>query len=105
MAAAGALAAPAGALADTPPGAGLVTDDHFACDNGATIIVHSAGPSAWIDDDHFLVVGRTFTFTDGTTELQTLGEKSGLTDTITCTAEFPSASVSLSLVRVRPATD
>jgi hypothetical protein len=99
-----ALAAPSGALADTPPGAGLVTDDQFGCDNGATIIVHSAGPSAWIDDDHYLVASRTLTFADGTTDVQTLGAKSALTETITCTAQFPSASVSLTLVRVPPAT-
>ena len=65
MVAASALAAPAGARADTPPGAGLVTDDQFRCDNAATVIVHSAGPSAWIDDDHYVVVSRTLRFTDG----------------------------------------
>jgi hypothetical protein len=105
LAAVSALAAPAGALADAPPGAGLVTDDQFGCDNGATVIVHSAGPSAWIDDDHYVVVSRTLRFTDGSTDVQTLGQKSGLGDTIECTAVFPSVSIALTLVRVPPATD
>ena len=100
-----ALAAPAGALADTPPGTGLVTDESFSCDNGATIIVHSAGPSSWIDDAHYVVASRTLTFTDGSTDVQTLGDKTGLTDTITCTAQFERVSISLTLVRVPPATD
>lgn len=99
-----ALAVPAAALADTPPGTGLVSDDRFSCDNGATIIVHSAaGPSAWIDDAHYLVASRTLTFTDGSTDVQTQGEKSGLTDTITCTAQLERALLSLTLVRVPPA--
>ena len=65
----------------------------------------AAGPSAWIDDDHYLVARRTLTFADGTTDVQTQGEKSGLTDTITCTAQLERASLSLALVRVPPATD
>ena len=99
-----ALAAPAGALADTPPGNGLISDHQFDCDNGATIIVHSAGPSSWIDDAHYVVTSRTLTFPNGTTDVQTLGEKTGLTDTITCTAQFERVSISLTLVRVPPAT-
>lgn len=101
-----ALAVPAAALADTPPGAGLVSDDSFSCDNGAAIIVHSAaGPSAWIDDAHYVVTSRTLTFTDGTTDVQTLGEKTGLSDTITCTAQFERVSISLTLVRIPPTTN
>jgi hypothetical protein len=95
-----ALAAPAGAVADAPPGEGLVTDDRFSCDNGASIIVHSAGPSSWIEGGHYLVASRTFVFADGTTEVTTLGEKSGLSGTVTCTAEFPFATLTLELVLV-----
>ena len=105
LAAVTALAAPSGATADTPPGSGLVTDDLFSCDNGATVIVHSAGPSAWIDDAHYLVATRTLTFPDGSTDVQVLGEKSGLSDAITCTAELPSVTLTLTFVLVPAATD
>jgi hypothetical protein len=105
LAAVTALAAPSGALAETPPGSGLIADDGFSCDNGATIIVHSAGPSSWIDGEHYLVASRTFRFSDGTTDVITLGEKSGLSDTITCTAQFPSATLTLMLVLAPPATE
>ena len=99
------LGNPAWALADTPPGGGLVSDDQFSCSNGATIIVHSAGPSAWIDDVHYVVATRTLTFPDGSTDVQTLGEKTSLSDAITCEAVLPRVSISLTLVRVPPATD
>jgi hypothetical protein len=105
VAAVTALAAPSGAPADTPPGSGLTSDDRLSCDNGATVVVHSAGPSSWIDGGHYLVATRTLTFSDGSTDVQVLGERSGLSDKVTCTAELPSATLTLTLVLVPPASD
>jgi hypothetical protein len=86
------LALPASASA-APPGHGLITEGPFTCGGVETTIVHSAGLSAYIGDQHYTVASFSFTPDGGTTETQTFGKKSGLGGALSCAQTFPDEGV------------
>ena len=73
------------ATAHAPPGQGL---DRFALTcNGATVDVVTArgeGATGWINGQHVVVLSFTISGPDGT-DTFTLGQKTGLEATLTCT--------------------
>jgi hypothetical protein len=81
----GALALAIPAHAATPNGTGLETIDAATCDGVPGALLHSQGPTFWFGGTHY--VGVTFTFTQGDqSNTKVFGEKSGLADTVECTA-------------------
>lgn len=94
------LAVPSSAVA-APPGGGLISEP-FMCGGVATTIVHSAGLSGWVGDQQYVATSSSFTPTGGATVTQTFGQKSGLSGTITCSAEFPEGTFTVTAVPVPP---
>jgi hypothetical protein len=86
-----ALATSAASAAAAPPGKGLVTEGPFFCDGVETTITHSAGLSAYIGDQHYVVASFSFTPTGEPTETTTYGKKAGLpgSGSVTCTQVVP----------------
>ena len=85
-AALGALALAIPAQAATPNGAGLDSIDTATCAGVPGALLHSQGPSFWFGGTHY--VALTFTFTQGgQSNTKVFGTKSGLGDTIECTAD------------------
>jgi hypothetical protein len=100
-----ALAAAAAPAAAAPPGGGLVVEGPFSCAGlGETSITHSSGGSAYIGDQHYVVASFGFTPTGGTTDTKPFGEKAGLSDSLTCTEEFPDGTFTVVLLPVPPKT-
>ncbi len=94
------LAVPASAAA-APPGGGLISEE-FTCGGEATTIVHSAGLSAYVGDQHYVAKSFSFTPNGGTTETKTFGKKDGLSGAVTCSAEFPEGVFTVTAVPVPP---
>ena len=94
------LAVPSSAFA-APPGGGLITEQ-FSCGGVETTVVHSAGLSAYVDDQHYVVASFSFTPTGGATETKTFGQKSGLPGAVSCSAEFPEGVFEVVAVPVPP---
>src|SRR5688572_19389237 len=94
------LAVPASAAA-APPGGGLVSEQ-FTCGGEATTIVHAAGLSAYIGDQHYVAKSFSFTPNGGTTETKTFGKKGGLSGAVTCSTEFPEGVFTVTAVPVPP---
>jgi hypothetical protein len=83
----------------------LITEGPFACTGlGETSITHSAGPSAYIGDQHYVVASFGFTPTGGTIETKNFGKKAGLSDPLTCTEQFPEGTLTVVLLPVPPGT-
>jgi hypothetical protein len=100
-----ALAASAAPAAAAPPGHGLTTEGPFSCAGlGDVSITHSVGPSAYIGDQHYVVASFAFTPIEGTTESKVYGNKAGLSDSLTCTQQFPEGTLTVVLLPVPPGT-
>jgi hypothetical protein len=101
-----ALAACAAPAAAAPPGHGLITEGPFSCTGlGDTPITHSAGASAYIGDQHYVVASFEFTPTGGTGEPKQFGQKTGLSGSLTCTQQFPGqGNLTVVLLPVAPGT-
>ena len=98
-----ALAASAAPAAAAPPGNGLITEGPFSCAGlGETTIIHSAGHSASIGDQHYAVAGFAFTPTGEATETKAFGEKAGLPGSLSCTQQFPEGTFTVVIVPVPP---
>jgi hypothetical protein len=98
-----ALAACAAPAAAAPPGNGLITEGPFSCAGiGETTITHSAGLSAYIGDQHYVVASFAFTPTGEATDTKAFGEKAGLSGSLTCTEQFPEGTFTVVLVPVPP---
>jgi hypothetical protein len=100
-----ALAVSAAPAAAAPPGSGLITEGPFSCAGlGETSITHSSGLSAFVGDRHYVVASFGFTPTGGTIQVKPFGQKAGLSDSLTCTEEFPDGTFTVVLVPVPPGT-
>jgi len=71
---------------------------------GETTITHSAGLSAYIGDQHYVVASFTFIQTGGETNTTTFGRKGGLSGSLTCTQEVPEGTFIVVGVPVPPGT-
>ena len=88
----GALAVAIPAQAATPNGTGLETIDAATCGGVPGALLHSQGPSFWFGGTHY--VALTFTFTQGgQSNTKVFGMKSGLGDTIECTADVGNGTI------------
>jgi hypothetical protein len=97
-----ALVVSAAPAAAAPPGEGLITDDRFICDGNETSVTHSAGPSAWIGDQHYVAVSFSFTPTGEPADTKTFGHKSGLSGAVTCTQESPEGTFTVVALPIPP---
>lgn len=97
-----ALAASAAPAAAAPPGNGLITQGPFSCAGVETTIVHSAGNSAYIGDQHYVLASTSSTPTGGATQTLTFGQKEGLSGSLTCTQVFPERTLTVVLLPVAP---
>ena len=96
-----ALAVPASAVA-APPGGGLLTEE-FMCGGVPTTIVHSAGLSAYVGDQHYVAASFSFTPGDGgATETKTFGQRRGLSGAVSCSAVSPEGEFAVVAVPVPP---
>jgi hypothetical protein len=94
------LAVPSSAIA-APPGGGLITEP-FTCGGTETMVVHSAGLSAWVGDQHYAAASFSFTPNGGVTETRTFGKKLGLSGAISCSTVFPEGVFAVVAVPVPP---
>ena len=83
-----ALAVSAAPAAAAPPGKGLVTEGPYSCDGTETTITHSAGLSAYIGDQHYVVAS--------------FGRRTGLSGAVTCTQASPEGVFAVVLLPVAP---
>jgi hypothetical protein len=98
-----AFAASAAPAAAAPPGNGLITEGPFVCEGiGETMIVHSAGHSAYIGDQHYVVASFGFTPTGGEPQTMQFGQKAGLSGALTCTLELPEGTFTVVGLPVPP---
>ena len=95
------LAVPSSAVA-APPGGGLITEP-FTCDGVETMVVHSAGLSAYVGDQHYTAASFSFTPTGGgATETKTFGQRRGLSGAVSCSTQFPEGVFTVVAVPVPP---
>ena len=97
-----ALAVSAAPAAAAPPGKGLITDGPYSCDGGETTITHSAGLSAYIGDQNYMVASFSFTPTCEPVDTRTFGQRTGLSGGVTCKLEEPDGVFAVVLPPVAP---
>jgi hypothetical protein len=97
-----ALAVSAAPAAAEPPGKGLITEGPYSCDGVETTITHSAGLSAYIGDQHYVVASFSFTPTGEPVDRRTFGHRTGLSGAVTCTLEEPDGVFAVVLLPVAP---
>ena len=97
-----ALAVSAAPAAAAPPGKGLVTEGPYSCDGTETTITHSAGLSAYIGDQHYVVASFSFTPTGEPVDTRMFGRRTGLSGAVTCTQASPEGVFAVVLLPVAP---
>ena len=90
-----AIAAPSAAAA--PPSA-----DTFSCNGVTTTVNHPQGKTATIGSQHYVVSSFVFTPTGGAPEVITAGNKTGLSNPLTCAQPVPEGSFTVVLLPVPP---